>query len=175
LQVLHTDSKYNKDKILKYLICEHYLLSPLNSLIFCFLNVLILSVSRLHKLSKLPYTTINFTVISVLQSSVTRRGGSLSFLVGTISNVLVMEIGWTDVGSRGYILVSCAHSNASFCYSRGTSESSTYGNNVFSSRFIGTGYDYPDLSGSSNNNEKLGLPERLSTGIQGFLIENKIK
>ena len=41
------------------------------------------------------------------------RGGSLSFLVGTISNVLVVEIGWTDVGSRGYILVSCAHSNAS--------------------------------------------------------------
>jgi hypothetical protein len=40
-----------------------------------------------------------------------KRGGSLSFLVGTISNVLVMEIGWTDVGSRGYILVSCAHSN----------------------------------------------------------------
>jgi hypothetical protein len=34
-------------------------------------------------------------------------------LVGTISNVLVMEIGWTDVGSRGYILVSCAHSNTS--------------------------------------------------------------
>ena len=26
-----------------------------------------------------------------------------------------MEIGWTDVGSRGYIFVSCAHSNASFC------------------------------------------------------------
>ena len=26
------------------------------------------------------------------------RGGSLSFLVGTISNVFVMEIGWTDVG-----------------------------------------------------------------------------
>jgi hypothetical protein len=41
------------------------------------------------------------------------RGGSLSFLVGTISNVLVMEIGWTDVGSGGYILVSCAHSNTS--------------------------------------------------------------
>ena len=35
-------------------------------------------------------------------------------LVGTISNVLVMEIGWTDVGSGGYILVSCAHSNTSF-------------------------------------------------------------
>jgi hypothetical protein len=37
-----------------------------------------------------------------------KRGGSLSFLVRTISNVLVMEIGWTDVGSGGYIL---AHRN----------------------------------------------------------------
>jgi hypothetical protein len=35
-------------------------------------------------------------------------------LVGTIGNVLVMEIGWTDVGSGGYILVSCAHSNTSY-------------------------------------------------------------
>ena len=43
-----------------------------------------------------------------------KRGGSLSFLVGTISNVLVMEIGWTDVGRGGYTLVSCAHSNTSF-------------------------------------------------------------
>jgi hypothetical protein len=43
-----------------------------------------------------------------------KRGGSLSFLVGTISNILVMEIGSTDVGSGGYILVSCAHSNTSF-------------------------------------------------------------
>ena len=25
-----------------------------------------------------------------------------------------MEIGWTDVGSGGYILVSCAHSNTSY-------------------------------------------------------------
>ena len=46
-----------------------------------------------------------------------KRGGSLSFLVRTISNVLVMEIGWTDVGSEGYILLNCAHSNAScFCF-----------------------------------------------------------
>jgi hypothetical protein len=45
-----------------------------------------------------------------------KRGGSLSFLVGTISNVLVMEIGWTDVGSGGYILVSCAHSNTSLFF-----------------------------------------------------------
>ena len=42
-----------------------------------------------------------------------KRGGSLSFLVGIISNVLVMEIGWTDVRSGGYILVSCAHSKTS--------------------------------------------------------------
>ena len=42
-----------------------------------------------------------------------KRGGLLSFLVGIISNVLVMEIGWTDVGSGGYILVSSAHSNTS--------------------------------------------------------------
>ena len=27
-----------------------------------------------------------------------------------------MEIGWTDVGSGGYILVSCAHSNTSSIY-----------------------------------------------------------
>jgi hypothetical protein len=40
-----------------------------------------------------------------------KRGWSLSFLVGTISNFSVMEIGWTDVGSGGYILVSCAHNN----------------------------------------------------------------
>jgi hypothetical protein len=52
----------------------HFSVSPLNSLVFCFLNVWILSVSRLHKLSKLPYTTINFTVISVLQSSVKSIG-----------------------------------------------------------------------------------------------------
>ena len=45
-----------------------------------------------------------------------KRGGSLSILVGTISNVLVMEIGWTDVGSGGYILVSCAHRNTSLIY-----------------------------------------------------------
>ena len=42
------------------------------------------------------------------------RGGSLSFLVETISNVLVMEIGWTDVESGGYILVNYAHSNTSY-------------------------------------------------------------
>jgi hypothetical protein len=30
--------------------------------------------------------------------------------------------------------------------------------------YLGTGYDYPDLP-LGNNNEKLALPERLSTGI----------
>ena len=32
LHVIHTNSKYNKDKILKYLICEHYLLNNAYSL-----------------------------------------------------------------------------------------------------------------------------------------------
>ena len=41
-------------------------------------------------------------------------------MVGTISNVLVMEIGWTDMGSGGYILVSCAHSNTSYFLSSST-------------------------------------------------------
>jgi hypothetical protein len=30
-----------------------------------------------------------------------------------VKQFLVMEIGWTDVGIGGYILVSCAHSNTS--------------------------------------------------------------
>ena len=34
-----------------------------------------------------------------------KRGGSLSFLVRTISNVLVMEISWTDVGSGAVLTV----------------------------------------------------------------------
>ena len=46
-----------------------------------------------------------------ISSLLMKRRGSLWFLVGTISNVLVMEISWRDVGSAGYILVSCAHSN----------------------------------------------------------------
>jgi hypothetical protein len=32
-----------------------------------------------------------------------KRGVSLSFLLGAIGNVLVMEIGWTDVGEWGGI------------------------------------------------------------------------
>jgi hypothetical protein len=45
-----------------------------------------------------------------------KKGWPLSIFVGTISNVLVMEIGWTDVVSGVYILVSCAHSNTSFLF-----------------------------------------------------------
>jgi hypothetical protein len=59
-------------------------------------------------------SSVSQNVLNFISSLLVKRGGSLSFLVGTISNVLVMEIGWTDVGSRGYILVSCAHSNTSF-------------------------------------------------------------
>jgi hypothetical protein len=59
----------------------------------------------------IDFKSSDFTLFAVLDDVLVFR--SLSFLVGTISNVLVMEIGWTDVGSGGYILVSCAHSNAS--------------------------------------------------------------
>ena len=39
-----------------------------------------------------------------------------------------MEIGWTDVVSGGYILVSCAHSNTSYLFDLHL--------NIFFSRFI---------------------------------------
>ena len=39
---------------------------------------------------------------------------------------------------------------------------------------LGTGYDYLDLPGLGNNNEKLGLPERLSTGIQSVPVQEPI-
>ena len=55
-------------------------------------------------------SSVSQNVLKFISSLPVKRGGSLSLLV---SNVLVMEIGWTDVGSRGYILVSCAHSNTS--------------------------------------------------------------
>jgi hypothetical protein len=58
----------------------------------------------------LCYNTYNLSSVSqnVLKfyQQLTGEERTLSFLVGTISNVLVMEIGWTDVGSGGYILVS---------------------------------------------------------------------
>jgi hypothetical protein len=50
-------------------------------------------------------SSVSQNVLKFYQQLTVKRGGSLSFLVGTISNVLVMEIGWTDVGSGGYILV----------------------------------------------------------------------
>jgi hypothetical protein len=59
-------------------------------------------------------SSVSQNVLNFISSLPVKRGGALSFLVGTISNVLVMEIGWTDVGSGGYILVSRAHSNTSF-------------------------------------------------------------
>jgi hypothetical protein len=59
-------------------------------------------------------SSVSQNVLKFISSLPVKRGGSLSFLVRTISNVLVMEIGWTDVGRGGYILVSCAHSNTSF-------------------------------------------------------------
>ena len=59
-------------------------------------------------------SSVSQNVLKFYQQLTGEERGSLSFLVGTISNVLVMEIGWIDVGSGGYILVNCAHSNTSF-------------------------------------------------------------
>jgi hypothetical protein len=61
-------------------------------------------------------SSVSQNVLKFYQQLTGEERGSLSFLVRTISNVLVMEIGWTDVGSGGYILVSCAHSNTSSFY-----------------------------------------------------------
>jgi hypothetical protein len=59
-------------------------------------------------------SSVSQNVLKFYQQLTGEESRILSFLVGTICNVLVMEIGWTDVGSGGYILVSCAHSNTSF-------------------------------------------------------------
>jgi hypothetical protein len=61
-------------------------------------------------------SSVSQNVLKFYQQLTGEERRVLSFLVRTISNVLVMEIGWTDVGSGGYILVGCAHSNTScFC------------------------------------------------------------
>ena len=72
--------------------------------------------NRIFTLCRMIITWVVFLRMfwNFISSLQVKRGGSHSFLVGTIRNVLVMEIGWTDVRSGGYILVSCAHSNASF-------------------------------------------------------------
>jgi hypothetical protein len=67
-----------------------------------------------HRMVTMFCTKFKFLFLIFISSLLVKREGSLSFLVRTISNVLVMEIGWTDVRSGGYILVSCAHSNTSY-------------------------------------------------------------
>jgi hypothetical protein len=65
----------------------------------------------------MSYDNLSSVSQSVLKfyQQITGEERRVSFILDrTISNVLVMEIGWTDVGSGGYILVSCAHSNTSF-------------------------------------------------------------
>jgi hypothetical protein len=56
-------------------------------------------------------STVSQNVLKFYQQLTGEERGSLSFLVGTISKFWL----WTDVGSGGYILVSCAHSSTSFC------------------------------------------------------------
>jgi hypothetical protein len=49
-----------------------------------------------------------------ISSLAVKRGGSLSFLVGIISNVLVMEIGCTDYGEREVYISELCSQNASY-------------------------------------------------------------
>jgi hypothetical protein len=60
--------------------------------------------------------SVSQNILKFYQQVTAEERRVLSIFVGTISNVLVMEIGWTDVVSGGYILVSCAHSNTSFLF-----------------------------------------------------------
>ena len=86
---------------------------------FCLSRVIGLDMmeSRIFTLCRMITWVVFLRMIwNFISSLPVKRGGSLSFLVRTISNILVMEIGWTDVGSGGYILVSCAHSNTSLIY-----------------------------------------------------------
>ena len=46
-------------------------------------------------------SSVSQNVLKFITSLPVKRGGSISFLVGTISNDLVMEIDWTDVGRGG--------------------------------------------------------------------------
>ena len=56
---------------------------------------------------------VSQNVLKFYQQLTGEERGVPFIFVGTFSNVLAMEIGWTDVGSGWYILVSCAHSNTS--------------------------------------------------------------
>jgi hypothetical protein len=60
LQVLHTDSKYNKDKILKYLICEYYLLNNADSFRIFFYEYNIFIVHLVFPLSYPNFVKIRF-------------------------------------------------------------------------------------------------------------------
>ena len=57
--------------------------------------------NRIFTLCRMITCSVSQNVLKFHQQLPVKRGGSLSFLVGTISNVLVMEIGLTDVGSGG--------------------------------------------------------------------------
>ena len=50
-------------------------------------------------------SNVSQNVLKFYQQLTGEERRALSFLVGTISNVLVMEIGWTDVGCGGYIIL----------------------------------------------------------------------
>ena len=64
-----------------------------------------------------------------------------------------------------FFIIHLAKGNVSFCHHLASVICRPLSVN-FPPFNLGTGYDYPDLPGLGNNNEKLELPEKLSTGIQ---------
>jgi hypothetical protein len=107
-------------KFYQQLICEEKRIPFIfDDFHFCRSRVIGLDMTenRIFTLCRMITWVVFFRMFSNFISSLSvKRGGSLSFLVRTIGNVLVMEICWTDVGSGGYILVSCAHSNTSLLW-----------------------------------------------------------
>ena len=106
-------------------LCTFKVPQGANNLILCTLDTIhrLFVVTRLiiNKINKVQ-CQVDFKLENVLLSlhSLKTMGlGSIIFKEWRVTwsfsytNVLVMEIGWTDVGSEGYILVSCAHSNTS--------------------------------------------------------------
>jgi hypothetical protein len=75
---------------------------------------------RFSFIARWDFTVLKFAIMitwvvflrtfwNFISSLPVKRGGSLSFLVGTISNVLVMEIGWTGYLHIIYIMLYRVH------------------------------------------------------------------
>jgi hypothetical protein len=63
----------------------------------------------------IPETCTKFDIY-VFISYIMALSLKITFFISKEEMGISMEIGWTDVGSGGYILVSCARSNTIFFY-----------------------------------------------------------